>query len=165
MTPSKVERPSYTGLTTKTGVILNPGFSRVKDLARSVRDFRVTSASPELAYPAWLAHVFVIQAAQPCGHDPWPSQITHYTPRIFTINYRQAADIIAQHLGCGIMQGFVRIGHDHFAASRFKQIHGTGRILFKRTQDICTRNDSGQPAFRVQKQHALMATCLPVRDG
>jgi hypothetical protein len=41
----------------------------------------------------------------------------------------------------GFMQRFVPIGHDQFAASRFEQAHGPGRVFIMRWQDIGARDE------------------------
>lgn len=59
--------------------------------------------SPKPLHPTWFAHVFLIQPVQPRSHDSRPSQIANHVLRIFSVHHWQTADIVAQHLGGGLM--------------------------------------------------------------
>src|ERR1700676_5046152 len=59
--------------------------------------------------PARLFDLLLVKSPQTRGHNSGPAKITHYFPSVLTIDDRQATNVVAKHLRCGLVQRLIRI--------------------------------------------------------
>src|SRR5205085_11642227 len=64
---------------------------------------------------ALLAHVLLFEAAQARGHDARASEVAEEASRVVAADDGQSPDVVAEHLGDGLAEEFVRVGDDELA--------------------------------------------------
>jgi hypothetical protein len=104
--------------------------------------------------PASFAVVFFFVPPQPGRHDTCPSQVTHEVLRIVASHDRQAADVMMDHPGNGVMKDFIRERDNQMLAAGFED-GSTVRRFIKGADEITARDDSSQLTVFIDDERAL----------
>src|SRR5271168_5049881 len=67
--------------------------------------------------PSWFAHMFVLETEKSCGHDSTAAEVADGFSMVGAINYRQASDVVAQHLRGSLGDEFVGVRNHKSSAA------------------------------------------------